>query len=344
MNKENVQNDQQECLVSVLMLCYNHEKYIRLALDSVLMQKTTFKFEIIVNDDASLDRSPAIIEEYADRFPHIIKPIFQKQNLHSKRISAYYTLMMPVASGKYIASCEGDDYWIDEYKLQKQVEFMEQNTHCSAIAHNCKYVDKEGNETIGKSIYGPFRQHVHTIKYYQYYPDIFPGQTATVIFRRDVINQLSESIMSDFLAIRSNGDKKKNLVLLLHGDIYFLDEFMSAHRIVRDSGDSWTARTHGTNYSGRNFISHLDCKRFAIRHYKRNIMNHYSLFHCGLAVTAKRFMNNDQVNEEEYRLARDEFSSTTSFFLFILYCGVMSLPTGISKLFRFDAKMRLKNN
>lgn len=113
-------------LVSISCITYNHEKYIRKCLDGFLMQKAHFSFEILINDDASTDGTAIIIKEYETKYPNLIKPIYQLENQYSKGqrgINVKYNF--PRAKGKYIALCEGDDYWTDPLKLQKQVNFME---------------------------------------------------------------------------------------------------------------------------------------------------------------------------------------------------------------------------
>lgn len=121
-------------LVSICCLTYNMSKYIRQTLENFLMQNTSFVFEIIIHDDASNDGTREIIEEFALNFPHIIKPIFQQDNKHS--ISGFnfqYEEVFPKAKGKYIAFCDGDDYWIDPLKLQKQVDFLETNINYGLV-------------------------------------------------------------------------------------------------------------------------------------------------------------------------------------------------------------------
>ena len=113
--------------VTVLTLVYNNDKFIKKCLDGILSQKTNFKFEIIVHDDASKDNSRKIIEEYAKKYPEIVVPICQDENQMSKGVRIVDEVMFPKARGKYIAFCEGDDFWIDENKLQKQFDFMEKN-------------------------------------------------------------------------------------------------------------------------------------------------------------------------------------------------------------------------
>lgn len=117
----------QEPLVSICCITYNHEKYIRDAIESFLMQETNFPFEIIIHDDASTDKTADIIREYEKKYPELIKPIYQTENQYSKGVKINLEFNFPRAKGKYIALCEGDDYWTDPNKLQIQVAFLEEN-------------------------------------------------------------------------------------------------------------------------------------------------------------------------------------------------------------------------
>lgn len=112
-------------LVTIRCITYNHEPYIRQCLEGFVMQKTTFPFEAIVHDDASTDGTAAIIREYAEKYPNIIKPIYETENQYSKHDGSLSRIMNAHIRGKYVAMCEGDDYWIDPLKLQKQVDFLE---------------------------------------------------------------------------------------------------------------------------------------------------------------------------------------------------------------------------
>lgn len=120
-----------EIMVSVVCLVYNHEKYLRKTLDGFVSQKTDFKFEVIVHDDASTDRSAEIIHEYEAKYPQIIKAICQTENKFSRHIKIYDNYIWPIVRGKYYAPCEGDDCWIDEFKLAKQVAYMESHPDCT---------------------------------------------------------------------------------------------------------------------------------------------------------------------------------------------------------------------
>ena len=131
-------------LVSIRCLAYNHAPYIRQCLEGFVMQKTDFKFEAIVHDDASTDGTSDIIREYAEKYPEIIKPIFETENQYSKHDGSISKIMNAEMRGKYIAKCEGDDYWTDPYKLQKQVDFLEMHPNVVGCVTNCSVVDNKG--------------------------------------------------------------------------------------------------------------------------------------------------------------------------------------------------------
>lgn len=122
-------------LVSISCITYNQAPFIRACLDGFLMQKTSFPFEIIIHDDASTDGTKEIIEEYVTKYPDIIFPMFQEENQYSKGVRGMMAKFnFPRSKGKYIALCEGDDYWTDPLKLQKQVDFLEVNGEYSLVS------------------------------------------------------------------------------------------------------------------------------------------------------------------------------------------------------------------
>lgn len=117
----------EEPLVSISCITYNHVNYIKDAIEGFLMQKTSFKFEVLIHDDASNDGTEEIIRDYEAKYPNIIKPLYETENQWIKGRIGSAIFNFPRAHGKYIALCEGDDYWTDPYKLQKQVDFLENN-------------------------------------------------------------------------------------------------------------------------------------------------------------------------------------------------------------------------
>jgi len=132
-----------ESLVSICSTTYNHEPFIRQCLDGFLMQQSDFPFEILIHDDASTDCTANIIREYEAKYLGLIKPIYQTENQYSKGIKPNYSYNFPRAKGKYIALCEGDDYWIDPLKLQKQVNLLEANPEYSLCWCRFKTLNEE---------------------------------------------------------------------------------------------------------------------------------------------------------------------------------------------------------
>jgi glycosyltransferase involved in cell wall biosynthesis len=138
-------------LVSIMCLTYNHASFIRQCLDGFIMQKTSFPIEAVIHDDASTDGTADIIREYEKKYPDIIKPIYQKENQYSKGLDILTTVFRKLR-GKYIAFCEGDDYWIDENKLQKQIDFLEANEDFSICFHPVKVYSEEEKQFIENNI------------------------------------------------------------------------------------------------------------------------------------------------------------------------------------------------
>ncbi|WP_303330005.1 glycosyltransferase [uncultured Muribaculum sp.] len=178
-------------LVSISCITYNHASYIKECIDGFLMQQTNFNFEVLIHDDHSTDGTEEIIKEYAKQYPDIIKPLFEKENQYSlgKPIgSAVWNL--PRARGEYIAICEGDDYWTDPYKLQKQVDFLESHPDYGMcytkvkrfVPKNNKFIDEWGgpNETMDKLLIEntiPTLTAVfHKAIYYNYLTEIHPSK------------------------------------------------------------------------------------------------------------------------------------------------------------------------
>lgn len=209
-------------LVSVCCTTYNQETYIRDAIEGFLMQRTTFPIEIIIHDDASTDNTANIVRDYAGRFPQLIFPIFQKENQYSKGIKPAAAYSWPKAKGKYIALCEGDDYWTDELKLQKQVDFLEANETVSFCFHNAQihFCDKGLIKPFNSKLKGGF----YTTNSLLWKGWIIP--TASLVFRKEC---LPAPIPGWFHAVTS-ADYSLELLLSVKGHFYYLNDFMSVYR------------------------------------------------------------------------------------------------------------------
>lgn len=208
----------EKVLVSIRCLAYNHESYIRQCLDGFVMQKTSFCFEAIVHDDASTDGTAAIIREYAEKYPNIIKPIFETENQYSKHDGSLREIMNSACKGKYIAMCEGDDYWIDPYKLQKQVDFMEQHPDYVACFHNARV---QYNNHV--ALFNNLEEKHHTST-----EDIIKRQwfiaTPSLLYRNIALEmpKWSKEVV--------NGDYLMELLLAKEGRFYYMDDVMSVYR------------------------------------------------------------------------------------------------------------------
>ncbi len=219
------------CMVSVSCISFNHVRYIEKALDSFLMQETDFEFEILIHDDASTDGTEEIIKDYVRRFPDIIKPVFEKENQYSRGISNISGVFnFPRAKGKYIAMCEGDDYWCDPYKLQKQYEIMEADESLSLCCHAAA-IEYGGNAFKTEDSIRPYT------KSGRIEPERFISRksnipTASMFFRAEYAKTLPKWYFDCPV-----GDIPLQLYMAANGGIYYIDEIMSVYR--QDAVGSW---------------------------------------------------------------------------------------------------------
>lgn len=209
--------------VSIVSISYNQDRYIEEALNSFVMQKTNFDFEVIIADDASTDKTQKIVKQFKNKHPDIIKPILRRKNIGIGP-NLYHALRQ--AKGEYIALCEADDYWIDDKKLQIQVDFMEERKECALCFHPVRVVFQNGEEP--DSVFPEHIQnHQFTIK--QLLKSNFI-QTNSVVYRRQSYNTLRAR---NALPI----DWYLHLYHAQFGKIGFLDRIMSVYR--RHPGGAW---------------------------------------------------------------------------------------------------------
>lgn len=218
-------------MASIHCITYNHENYIADAIESFLMQKTDFPIEILIHDDASTDRTPEIIKQYESKYPDLIKPIYQTENQYSKGVKVG-RFNRERAKGKYIAICEGDDYWTDPYKLQKQVDYMEKHTECSLCVHAGYRVSPEKIKM--KPHIRPNRGNkIFTVE------EVIEGYGGLFATNSILYPAVFGKNRPDFQENAPVGDYPLVIYLALQGTVYYIDEFMSAHRVgVKDSWSS----------------------------------------------------------------------------------------------------------
>ena len=227
--------DNERILVSVITLAYNHKQYICECIEGILMQKTSFEFELIIHDDASTDGTADIIRDYESRFPNIIKPIYQTENQYSKGFKQASAYINSQVKGKYIAFCEGDDYWTDPMKLQRQVDFLESHPDYGLVHTDYCFLD---NET-GKIRHHASRRYKIVDGYA--FEALFRGcyiKTLTVCCRTNLIENLPELSSNTF-----DGDIFLFFEISKHSKIYFDNSESGVYRILPSSA------SHHTNWT-----------------------------------------------------------------------------------------------
>ncbi|MBD3843992.1 MAG: glycosyltransferase, partial [Campylobacterales bacterium] len=222
-NEQKVYNT--DTMVSVICTTYNHEKFIEQALESMANQKTNFKYEILVGDDCSTDKTASIVEKLYQKYPDIIVPVLRKSNIGPKE---NHLDLFNRAKGKYIALNEGDDYWTDFNKLQMQVDYMEKHEECSVCFHPVEVIDE--NNFKSKNIYPP---NIDGNKFtFEKLLNSNLIQTNSVIYRNNIFkNYIIHPLLMP-------GDWFRHLKNAMYGEIHMIPRVMSAYR--KHDGGIWS--------------------------------------------------------------------------------------------------------
>lgn len=211
-------------LVSICCATYNHEKFIADALDGFLKQKTDFPVEILINDDCSIDTTADIIQQYKKKYPNIIKPVFQVKNQYSLGIKPISQILLPRSKGRYIAICDGDDYWTDESKLQKQINFLEEHLEYNLCGHNWK-VDDNG-DLISSGLEKAFKKSFSFT--FDTLPWIWITHPSTLVFRNNAFDY------NELKKYRLRKDVHLIYHLLINGKGYYMPEIMAIYRMHKN--------------------------------------------------------------------------------------------------------------
>ncbi len=214
--------------VSVLMITYNHEKFIAQAIESVLMQKTNFGVELVIGEDCSTDRTREIVLDFARRYPTRIRPLLPERNLgmHQNFVQTYQA-----CRGAYVAVVEGDDYWTASDKLQKQVDLLDAHPEHSAAAHNALRFNEEEDRAQGNYCYLP-AQSLPLEK--MLITDWLP--TCSVVLRRRVIGEFPDWFFTLYAC-----DWSVLILCAEQGSIAYSDEVMAVYR--QHNNGLWTGIT-----------------------------------------------------------------------------------------------------
>ena len=205
--------------VSVLVMTYNHEKFIQQTLDSVAMQETNFEYEILISEDCSTDCTREIVVEFQKAHPKQVRLLLSEKNIHSNEI---VVRGIRAARGQYVALLDGDDYWTSPHKLQKQADFLDRHPECSLCFHNARILhEAEGRE--GRQWTPLNQKEISTLE------DIWMGNfiaTCSTMFRRGLIGKIP-SWYNDFFPIT---DWPLHILNAEHGKIGYIDEVMGVYR------------------------------------------------------------------------------------------------------------------
>lgn len=283
-----------EIVISIVCITYNHEKYIADAIESFLQQKTEFKYEIIIHDDASTDRTSEIVQKYETQYPEIIHGIYEKENQYSRKKIAFMKNVYSLCKGKYLAFCEGDDFWIDVGKLQIQVEWMEAHPEYHLTSHNALLWNYSEGSVKAMNPYSSDKE-VSPEEIIMQYNGNLP--TASLVARAEVLQHLKL-----FMGY-SVGDVILQLCSAVEGKIYYFNRIMSVYRHMHT--DSWCAEFSG---NPEHHISHcVEMIRFLEEYdhythfiYSKYIMSRIHLYihsiiqlgqECFLEVLEKKRLN-----------------------------------------------------
>ncbi len=251
---------EKEILVSICCLTYNHEAYLRDTLEGFLMQKVDFPIEILVNDDASTDGTRAILQEYAAKFPELIRPFYQDVNLYSQGKDLCLEVLYPAARGKYTALCEGDDYWTDPDKLQLQADFLESHPDYTACVHDtlvhCCGGEREDYRLLHRGQDCDVR-----------FEDVLFGMshafhTSAVMAKKSVIAH-----PADFFYVglaHGFGDHPDGLWMITNGPVRYLDRCMSVYR-MHSNNAAWSSHVDGAYDK---MLEYFDGKLALLRAYR----------------------------------------------------------------------------
>lgn len=224
-----------EIIVSIVCVVFNHEQYLERCLQGFVMQQTNFKYEILIHDDASTDGSVDIIKKYISKYPDLFKPIFQKENQFSKGVGIWRTIMFPRAKGKYIALCEGDDYWTDPLKLQKQVDALETHPECIMAFHRILTYSQQAKHFVKAKQYNGKTGYVKNediiLKGGLFVP------TCSMLFRK---KQITPLFSKSYIRHCHVGDYPLQILCAVMGKCYYLDDEMAVYRIGNPS--SWMGK------------------------------------------------------------------------------------------------------
>ena len=238
--------------LSIIVPAFNHRKYIRRALESLINQKTDYSYEIIVGDDCSTDGTREIIDEIQRMYPGLIRKKYHTQNLGATK-NGYY--MMRAARGKYLAFCDGDDFWMDDNRIQRHVDFLEENIGYAGISSRIKLVDEDSNLLNESNInennqFWKCMKAEYTLKDFEKWN--MPGHVSAITIRNFM--KYDDHDYSIFYRVHNMvGDRTIILFTVLHGNIRCETDFVSCYRYRTDQENNFMSVFKKQNMYGQDY-------------------------------------------------------------------------------------------
>lgn len=219
-------------MVTVIVYTYNHKNYIRQCIDSVLAQITDFEYLVLIHDDCSTDGTITILEEYEKKYKNV-KVIYENENQYSKGVYLF-SIVKPYLKTKYIAGIEGDDYWINSNKLQKQYSFLQKHPEYIAVGHMTNAIDKNGNKVRCFLNTRPGDYTEKDNEKWQLYAHY------SSYFFRNIFDKMNNNLFDEFVNVKAPGDRKYPVLFLHFGKLFVLSEVYSTYRYMSNP-DSFTS-------------------------------------------------------------------------------------------------------
>ncbi|SEK82937.1 Glycosyl transferase family 2 [Pseudobutyrivibrio ruminis] len=247
--------------VDVYLVVYQHAKYLKQSIESILAQKTKYKYRIMAFDDCSTDGSRSILLEYQKKYPE--KFFLALCNSNSKT-QFLRQVVESIELAKYACHLEGDDYWVDPLKIEKQVNFLEKHPEYVGVAGNVMNVNEDGTKQHCDFDMYPFENtHIFTKKHVIQMKMI--AHVSTLMYRNFRRNWTKVNF-EKYYDCSMNGDQKVSAILGMLGDVYYSHELYTCHRRVF-TGTSWTAKTRGKNIAELNIKMWQDLKKYILEEY-----------------------------------------------------------------------------
>ena len=290
-------------MVSVGLMTYNHGEFIGKAIESVLMQEVNFPFELVIAEDCSTDNTREIILEYKEKYPDVIRLLLQDENVGMKQNS---NDLRRACWGKYRANLEGDDYWIDPSKLQKQVDFLESNPDFVAIGGDFSCIDDRGRPCPfpwGDIRYSYCQDEEYTAEHLREW--LLFGHTSTMMFK-NFFYDCGDDVNQRFDNVNMLGDRRICLFLVMNGRVRHQKEVWTIRRVLKKSASSMTNAVKNSNYLGVNYEWLVEAERYCREEFNYTLDMRHKKEQRWLG-SLKLFFRN--ANQENYQVMKYIFET-----------------------------------